>query len=433
MVGQLLLLALSLRLYVPMRLKLEFPECLDFLVEPSRYKILYGGRGSGKSWGVARTLIAKALKHPIRVLCARELQNSISDSVIALLADQIKSMGLESFFDVQRTAIYGKNGSEFSFVGLKHNVTSIKSFEGVDVCWVEEGQAVSKVSWETLIPTIRKPGSEIWVTFNPDLDTDETYKRFVINAPDNAIVRKVNWSDNPWFPEVLRDELEQLKAKDPDAYLNVWEGHTRQMLDGAVYANELRKAMEENRIKEIQIDRTIGVSTFWDLGWADMTSIWFVQTLPGGEVRVIDFYQNCQKTIDHYVHILENKGYSYKDWWLPHDAENKNMTGKSVKDILQGMGKPVRITPKLSIADGINAARTLLDRCFIHESNCADGLQNLRHYRYDVDPNTKMFSNKPLHDQHSHAADAWRYVAVALDEGTSSWGKSINNAPKWVV
>jgi len=188
-----------------MELELDFPEKLDFLFEPSRYKILYGGRGSGKSWGVARALIAKAVQNPIRVLCARELQNSISDSVIALLADQIKSMGLEAFFDVQRTAIYGKNGSEFSFVGLKHNVTSIKSFEGVDICWVEEGQAVSKTSWETLIPTIRKPGSEIWVTFNPDLDTYETYKRFVVSPPNNAIVRKVNWNDNPWFPEVLKD------------------------------------------------------------------------------------------------------------------------------------------------------------------------------------------------------------------------------------
>lgn len=416
-----------------MLLSLDFPEKLDFLFEPSRYKILYGGRGSGKSWGVARALIAKALREPIRVLCARELQNSISDSVIALLADQIKAMGLEDSFDVQRTAIFGKNGSEFSFAGLKHNVTSIKSFEGVDYCWVEEGQAVSKVSWETLIPTIRKPNSEIWVTFNPDLDTDETYKRFVVNPPTNSIVRKVNWNDNPWFPQVLQDELEQLKQKDPDSYLNIWEGHTRQMLDGAVYANELRKAMEENRIKDLQIDKSIGVSTFWDLGWADMTSIWFVQTIPGGEVRVIDFYQNCQKTIDHYVHVLEGKGYIYKDWWLPHDAENKNMTGKSVKDILETMGKPIRITPKLSIADGINAARTLLNRCYIHENNCADGLQNLRHYRYDVDPNTKMFSNKPLHDQHSHAADAWRYVAVALDEGVSAWGKSINQPKKWIV
>ena len=416
-----------------MELELDFPEKLDFLFQPSRYKILYGGRGSGKSWGVARALIAKAVQNPIRVLCARELQNSISDSVIALLADQVKAMGLDNFFDVQRSAIYGKNGSEFSFAGLKHNVTSIKSFEGVDVCWIEEGQAVSKTSWETLIPTIRKPGSEIWVTFNPDLDTDETYKRFVVNPPTSAVVRKVNWDDNPWFPDVLREELDQLKAKDPDAYLNVWEGHTRQMLDGAVYANEIRKAQEENRIKDFPIDKSIAISTFWDIGWADMTSIWFVQTIPGGEVRIVDFYQNCQKTLDHYVHILESKGYVYKDWWLPHDAENKNMTGKSVKDILQAMGKPVRITPKLSIADGINAARTLLGRCFIHEQNCSDGMQNLRHYRYDVDPNTKMFSNKPLHDQHSHAADAFRYVAVGLDENTSTWGKSINQPKKWVV
>jgi phage terminase large subunit len=416
-----------------MELELDFPEKLDFLFEPSRYKILYGGRGSGKSWGVARALIAKAVQEPTRVLCAREMQNSIADSVIALLSDQIKAMGLDSFFDVQRTAIYGKNGSEFSFAGLKHNVTSIKSFEGVDICWIEEGQAVSKSSWEVLIPTIRKPGSEIWVTFNPDLDTDETYKRFVVSPPVNAIVRKVNWDDNPWFPNVLKDELDQLKAKDPDSYLNVWEGHTRQMLDGAVYANELRKAQEQNRVRDFVIDKSIAVQTFWDLGWADMTSIWFVQVIPGGEIRVIDFYQNCQKTIDHYAQVLQQKDYVYKDWWLPHDAENKNMTGKSVKDILEAMGKPVRITPKLSIADGINAARTLLNRAFIHETNCADGLQNLRHYRYDVDPNTKMFSNKPLHDQHSHAADAWRYVAVALDEGHSSWGKSINVMPKWVV
>jgi len=416
-----------------MEINLDFPEKLGFLFEPKRYKILYGGRGSAKSWSVAKALIALSMRSPIRVLCARELQNSISDSVIALLADQIKAMGVEDLFDVQRTAIYGKNGSEFSFVGLKHNVTSIKSFEGVDICWVEEGQAVSKASWETLIPTIRKPNSEIWVTFNPDLDTDETYKRFVVSPPNNAFVVKVNHSDNPWFPDVLKDELEQLKAKDMDSYLNVWEGHTRQMLDGAVYANELRKAQEENRIRDLIIDKSIPVQTFWDLGWADMTSIWFVQVIAGGEVRVIDFYQNCQKTIDHYAQVLQDRGYIYKDWWLPHDAENKNMTGKSVKDILQGMGKPVRITPKLSVADGINAARLLLDRAFIHSTNCADGLQNLRHYRYDVDPSTKMFSNKPLHDQHSHAADSWRYVAVALDEGHSSWGESINKPQKWIV
>jgi phage terminase large subunit len=416
-----------------MEIELDFPEKLGFLFEPKRYKILYGGRGSAKSWSVARALIAMSMQNPIRILCARELQNSISDSVIALLTDQIKAMGVAELFDIQRTAIYGNNGSEFSFVGLKHNVTSIKSFEGVDICWIEEGQAVSKASWETLIPTIRKTNSEIWVTFNPNLDTDETYKRFVLNPPNNAIVTKVNHSDNPWFPEVLKDELEQLKARDVDSYLNVWEGHTRQMLDGAVYGAELRRVQEENRIRDLIVDKSIPVQTFWDLGWADMTSIWFVQVIAGGEIRVIDFYQNRLKTIHHYAQVLQDKGYIYSNWWIPHDSKHKDLTGKSINEILVGLGKPIRNIPMISVKSGIDAARVLLDRAFFHATNCADGLQNLRHYRYDVDESTKLFSEKPLHDQNSHAADAWRYVAVALDEGVSGWGKTINQTPKWIV
>lgn len=416
-----------------MELDVEFPEKIGFLFEPSRYKVLYGGRGSGKSWGVARALLLMGMNKPIRVLCARELQNSITDSVHALLADQIKTLNLDSIYEVQNTVIYGKNGTEFLFAGLKHNVTKIKSFEGVDVCWVEEAQTVSKSSWDVLLPTIRKDGSEIWITFNPELDTDETYKRFVVSPPSNAVVQKINWSDNPWFPQVLRDEKDDLKERDMDAYLNVWEGNTRQVLDGAVYATELRKAQEENRIRDIYVDTTIPVSTFWDIGWSDLNSIWFVQTVPGGEVRVIDFYQNCQKTIDHYVQILQSKGYTYRDHWLPHDAEHKNMTGKSVKDIMQGMNLPVRITPKLSIADGINAARMLMNRCYFDQNRCAEGLQALRHYRYDVDPDTKLFSKTPLHDQNSHAADAWRYVAVAIDEGADSWNQPITVKTSWIV
>jgi len=416
-----------------MQLDLEFPEKLGFLFEPSRYKVLYGGRGSGKSWGVARALLTMGIHKPIRVLCARELQNSITDSVHALLADQIKTIGIDPFYEVQNTVIYGKNGTEFLFAGLKHNITKIKSFEGVDICWVEEAQTVSKSSWDTLIPTVRKENSEIWITFNPELDTDETYKRFVVAPPSNAIVQKVNWSDNPWFPQVLKDEKDDLKERDMDAYLNVWEGNTRQVLDGAVYANELRKAQEENRIKDVHIDTAIPVSTFWDIGWSDLNSIWFVQTVAGGEVRVVDFYQNCQKTIDHYVQVLQTKGYTYRDHWLPHDAEHKNMTGKSVKDIMQNMGLPIRITPKLSIADGINAARMLMNRCYFDQNRCAEGLQALRHYRYDVDPDTKLFSKSPLHDQNSHAADAWRYAAVALDEGADSWSQPITVKTSWIV
>jgi phage terminase large subunit len=416
-----------------MELDVEFPEKLEFLFSPSRYKVLYGGRGSGKSWGVARALLVTGIQKPTRVLCARELQNSITDSVHALLADQIKSMKLEEFYEIQNTVIYGKNGTEFLFAGLKHNITKIKSIEGIDICWVEEAQTVSKSSWDTLNPTIRKEASEIWITFNPELDTDETYKRFVVHPPSNSVVQKVNWSDNPWFPKVLKDEKDDLKERDLDAYLNVWEGNTRQVLDGAVYANELRKAQEENRIKDVHIDLTIPVSTFWDLGWSDLNSIWFVQTVPGGEVRVVDFYQNCQKTIDHYVQVLQTKGYTYRDHWLPHDAEHKNMTGKSVKDIMQNMGLPIRITPKLSIADGINAARMLMNRCYFDQIRCAEGLQALRHYRYEVDPDTKLFSKTPLHDQNSHAADAWRYAAVALDEGADSWSQPITVKTSWIV
>jgi phage terminase large subunit len=414
-------------------LNIDLPEKLSFFFEPHRYKVAYGGRGSGKSWGAAISLLALGAQKPLRILCAREFQNSISDSVHALLADQIRKLGLDGFYEVQNTAIYGKNGTEFLFAGLKHNVTKIKSFEGVDICWVEEAQTTSKSSWDVLIPTIRKDGSEIWITFNPELDTDETYKRFVVAPPSNAKTVKVNYSDNPWFPEVLREEMEDLKARDVDAYLNVWEGNTRQVLDGAVYAKELRKAQEDNRIKDVLIDKSIPVSTFWDLGWADMTSIWFVQTVSGGEVRVIDFYQDCQKPIDFYTALLQTKGYTYRDHWLPHDAEHKNMTGRSTKEIIEGMGLPVRITPKLSIADGINAARMLMNRCYFDQTKCAEGLQALRHYRYAVDPDTKMFSDKPLHDQHSHAADAFRYVAVGLDERPNDWSKPLKINTNWIT
>ena len=166
----------------------EFPEKLSILFDKARYKVLYGGRGGAKSWGVARALLILGCKSTLRILCAREFQTSIKDSVHKLLSDQIYALGLESFYEITQNSIRGKNGSEFAFVGLKNNVANIKSFEGVDICWVEEAQTVSKTSWNVLIPTIRKEQSEIWVTFNPELESDETYQRFVISPPDHAIV-----------------------------------------------------------------------------------------------------------------------------------------------------------------------------------------------------------------------------------------------------
>lgn len=407
-----------------MEIKADFPDKLQCLFQPKRYKILYGGRGGAKSWGVARALLILGAKSPIRVLCARELQNSIRDSVIKLLGDQVRLLGLEEFYEVQASAIKGKNGTEFGFEGLRHNVTRIKSWEGADYCWIEEAQTVSKSSWATLIPTVRKEKSEIWATFNPDLETDETYTRFVLNTPPDADCVKIGWQDNPWFPEVLAKERDYLKTTDPDAYLNIWEGFCRQALDGAIYAKQIRQAQEENRVTKVHYDASKPVNTFWDLGWADNTSIWFAQSI-GSEFRVIDFYQNNQQPVQHYLTILQNKGYVYGTDYLPHDAVAKSMVGRSVEEILRSMGRTVSILPKAGISEGIEAARTIFNRCWFDEGRCQDGLQALRHYRYDVDPDTGLFSKKPLHDIHSHAADAFRYLAIAIQEDSKPFKMAV--------
>ena len=358
-------------------MNIQFPEAFEFLFQPSRYKVVYGGRGSGKSVNVARALLIQGLQQPLRILCARELQTSIKDSVHRLLCDEIDQLGMGDFYNIQQAAIFGRNGTEFIFKGLKHNVSEVKSTQGIDRCWVEEAQVVSKTSWDVLIPTIRKEGSEIWITFNPMLEEDETYRRFVVGPPPTAIVRKVNWNDNPFFPDVLRQEMEHLKAKDPDAWLNVWEGHCRQTLDGAVYARELRGAMEEQRITKVPYDPTSAVDTFWDLGFTDNTCIWFVQAI-GFEYRIIDYFSDSQRNINYYLDVLQKRGYIYGKDWLPHDAEAKSLgTGKSIQEIMQRHGRRVYIVPKLAVEDGINAARTIFPNCWFDEEKCADGLQAL--------------------------------------------------------
>lgn len=378
--------------------------------------MLYGGRGGAKSWGVARALLIEAASRPLRVLCAREIQTSIKNSVHQLLKDQIEALGLAGFYEVLETEIRGRNGSLFLFAGLKHNVASIKSKEGLDRVWVEEAQTTTKGSWDTLIPTIRKEGSEIWVTFNPELDSDETYRRFVLNPPADACVLRVNWDDNPWFPDVLRREKDDLRERDPDAYLNVWEGHCRQALDGAVYADELREATQAGRIMRVPYDATKPVHTFWDLGWADNTSIWFAQAI-GFEYRLIDYYQNSQKALPHYLNALQERGYIYGTDWLPHDASSRQMaTGRSIEELMRDAGRDVRMVPRLSLANGLNAARTVFNKCYFDETKCADGLQCLRHYRYETDTDRGTLKGEPLHDWASHGADAFRYFAIAMQE-----------------
>jgi PBSX family phage terminase large subunit len=237
-----------------------FPFKLACLANASRYKIIHGGRGSGKSWGVARALLMRGAERPLRILCTRELQNSIAESVHRLLADQAGELGLGGFYAVQEAKIVGLNGTEFFFTGLRHNISKIKSYERFDIAWVEEAQAISERSFSILIPTIRRTGSEIWLTLNPDLEEDYVYRHFIVSKVPGSIVQRLNWSDNPWFPDELRAEKDHLKACDTDAYLNVWEGQCRTRVAGALWTKERFDAKRE-RAPETEQEREMLIRT----------------------------------------------------------------------------------------------------------------------------------------------------------------------------
>lgn len=391
----------------------EFAEAFTFLWQPARYKVAYGGRGGAKSWAAARALLILGVQRPLRVLCAREQQNSIQESVHKLLKDQITALGLDDFYSVQQNAIIGSNGTTFSFEGIKLNVQKIKSYEGVDVCWVEEANLVSKNSWDVLIPTIRKPGSEIWITFNPEREEDETYQRFVVKPPPNAIVRKVTWRDNPWFPQTLLDELEHCRATNYDDYLWIWEGNCRVVLDGAVYAREIRKVLEEGRYGVVRYDRSVPVDVCADLGRSDYTALWFRQYV-AGEYRYLHYYQNFRYDIDHYIKYIQNTEFTIGTIWLPHDAKSQTVGAKaSVQGQMVAKFPRVKVLPKLKLKDGLDAARRIFPNCYFDQQGCSTGFKCLQEYKYELKPGTQVFGDKPLHNEYSDGADAFRYSAIA--------------------
>ncbi|MGA7444249.1 MAG: PBSX family phage terminase large subunit [Candidatus Sulfotelmatobacter sp.] len=214
--------------------KQQFPPWAECLFRRARYKIIYGGRGSGKSWAVARALILKAAKRKLRILCTREFQNSISESCHELLSSQIRAMGLAHKFTIQQQGIFGANGSEFLFIGTGTSPEKIMSMEGIDICWIEQAERVSERSFEILLPTVRQPGSEIIATFNPDEETAPVWQRFILASPPGAVVKRINWEQNPWFPEELAREKDYLYRVDPEAAVCVWGGEPRRNLSAQI-------------------------------------------------------------------------------------------------------------------------------------------------------------------------------------------------------
>jgi len=393
---------------------LTIPAAFKDLFEPYRYKIYYGGRGGGKSESICRFLLAMAAKSKVRILCARELQSSIQDSVHKLMADIIDEHNL-TFFKVYQNTIRGENDSEFIFKGLKHNVTEIKSMANIDYCFIEEAEKVSQNSWEILIPTIRKEGSEILISFNPKHPTDPTYINFVANADDSMLVKKVSWQDNPFFPDTLNNERLRMQKNDPVAYKHIWEGEFDERHFGGIYANYVEQARKEDRICPVPYKDGVPVITAWDLGKSDATVIWFAQMV-GFQTRIIDYYANNQEDLAHYANIIRERGYKYEAHYLPHDAgqERLGMNGGSISTQLRGLGIPNKILKIGSIPARIEQGRALLKTCYFDDTKCKDGLFALSNYQYEWDDNKNMFKKTPLHDWASDPADAFGYLAQAL-------------------
>ena len=397
-----------------MKIDLKLTKEFTPFLEPNRYKVVFGGRGSGKSFSIAQLLVLRAFKEPTRILCAREIQRSISDSVLQLLSDTIQRLKLTDFFDVQKSQIIGKNGSRFLFLGLSNNITKVKSYEGLDICWVEEAESVSYTSWETLIPTVRKKGSEIWVSFNPNDEMDDTYQRFVVNPPPKAYVKKVNYNQNPWFPDELEKERVYLKSKNEDLYNHVWEGEVLSNRDGAYYA----KFIPNDQIIDFKVEPNIPVDTYFDLGISDSTAIWLVQQV-GMEIRVVDCYENQGEGLQFYINWLHDWRARHQavfgDHYAPHDIQVRELgTGKSRLETARKLGIHFRVVRRLTIEDGIHAARAILPKCYFEKTNTKDGLQALRRYRKEFDEKKGIYKPHPLHDWSSHYADAFRYFAIAF-------------------
>lgn len=407
-------------------IEINVPAKLKFLLEMHRYKVAYGGRGAGKSWTFADCLLFLGAHQKLRILCAREVQRSIRDSVHRLLCDRIELLGLGSFYQTLETEIRGRNGTEFLYSGLgAHTVESIKSFANIDICWVEEAQSVSETSWRILIPTIRAPNSEIWVSFNPDLEGDPVWKRFVVQTPTGIVRTKINFDDNAFFPKELENERLDCLKHTPEDYANVWLGEPRTTIAGAIYSREVLELIEQRRFMPIPYDPRLPVHTVWDLGWNDAMSIIMVQKPTPTTLNVINYMEDSFKRYDEYVADMRVLRYNWGYDWLPHDAANGNpQTGKSAAATLRGLGRRVKIIPRSDPEQRIKAGRMMFPRTYIDSTErardtgylgCGRLMDCLKRYRRNVPKSTDEPST-PVHDQYSHGADAFGGLAEIVDQ-----------------
>lgn len=427
------------------QIKIALPDKVAKIFEgDARYRVAYGGRGSGKSIGFARMLLVKAMSEKCVILCCRELQKSMKDSVHSLLCAEIETLGLQEHFEMGREYLRGKNGTNFLFYGLRSNAAEIKSTQGVKYAWVEEAQAVSDMSLRYLLPTVRLEDSELWFTFNPEDELDPVYDMFVTNQRGRTKVDKINYNDNPFFPKVLDEErLEDLKNS-PDKYHWIWEGGFNVNMEAAVYGKWMQKADNEGRIKRGLFDPSLPVYTAWDIGYSDDTAIWWWQ-VAGGEIRFIDYYEMNREDIKHYAEQVHGREiivkkrdaitgrvtefelgetleglerrtkYNYGEHYAPHDAANKLFAagGRSTVQQFDDFGIRMRVVPSTSQQNQIDATRGVIDIAYYDQEYCKDGIRCMRKYQFKKNENKNSYSKEPDHDLggYSHGCDAHEIVA----------------------
>lgn len=378
-------------------MKIEIIEPFLFLLnEKARYKVSYGGRGSAKSWTNAKCLIIKATQEKCRILCTRQLQTSIKDSVHKLLADTIDRLELNYFFTITRETIKGRNGSEFIFKGIQNNIDEIKSLEGVNYCWVEEAQNVSVDSWDKLIPTIRQDGSEIWVTFNPDKEDDETYKRFITHTPPDCIVRKVNYDENPYFSNTLRAEMEYCKSVDYGKYEHIWLGNT-------VVATEAQIFNGKFEIKDFETPDDVTFYYGCDWGFAnDPTAL--IRCFIKDHCLYIDYESGGVGVEFEELPALFDIVPDSRKWQIRAD----NARPETIS-YMKRQGYRIEACPKWkgAIEDGIEYIRSFR-RVYIH-SRCKRTYEEFKFYSYKQDRNTGDILPIVL-DRNNHYIDALRYA-----------------------
>lgn len=409
-------------------IRLEVPRKLKPLLSPKRYKGAYGGRGGAKSHFFAEQVIIECYRKTTRIVCIREVQNSIKDSVKQLLSDKITKLDLDSAFEVLEGEIRCKlNGSLIIFKGMQsYNADNIKSLEAYDIAWVEEAQTLSQHSLDLLRPTIRKEDSEIWFSWNPRHKTDPVDVFFRKHPHPDAISVEINWRDNPWFPAVLKKEMDHDFQSDSDKAEHIWNGQYGSS-HGAILSRWVSHAEREGRINErVKFDpQGSPVEISSDIGFRDTTSWWFWQRKIGG-FSLFDYVGDNGLDADDWCEVLTDKlseiGIDRKKLgkiWLPHDARAKTFQSKhsSVERFIHFFGPDkLGIVEQSKKQDQISAARKVINKCEFNSLKCDAGLDGLRAWEFEWNEELNVFGREPVHNWASHPSDAFAYGCQIMVE-----------------